>query len=163
MCKSVRYVKVEAYTNYLQISQIAVYGTSGNNIALQGIASASSSYVNRPTGCVVSPAGAIDGKLIAKNFTKCSTATFGIYNSRNSTGAYWQVDLGASYDVSSIVYYNRLDGGYNSRAIGYTIKGLDSSFNIQCEAVITTGDLIQMFTSSTAKIMRYTPLAGNIL
>ena len=94
------------------------------------------------------------GILVARSFVDGGV---GGYHSVSSTGAYWQVDLGASYDISRIVYYNRADGGFNSRAIGNTIKGLDASLNVHCEAIITTADLIQTFTTSTTMFLKYVP------
>ena len=147
---NIRYVKILAPSDYLQISQIAVYGATGINLALAGTASASSSGYPS-TGCISYPGGAIDGKLITKNFHKCSSTTYtGYYHSGNSGGDWWQLDLGASYYITNVVYYNRVDC-FSDRAIGNIIQFLNSQQNVVSKAVLTSG-VIQQFNPGTFTI-----------
>ena len=146
-------MKVFSPNAVLQISQIAVYSTSGINLALGGTATASTTW-DRPIGdtCVQSAAGAIDGKLLAKDFTLCTSSSFGVYHSARNDGDWWLLDLGASYDVSRIVYYNRADNGWNTRAIGYIIEGLDAQSNIVASTTISSSAYVQQFQASTGII-----------
>ena len=145
-------MKITAPSSILQISQVAVYDTLGINRALTGTASVSVTPNFKINTCVISAAAAIDGKLTNKNFGGCSNTTYnGMFHSVYSAGDWWQVDLGASYSIASIVYYNRGDC-CTERAIGNIIQGLDSQKNVVCSATMTTKDLVQMFQSTTNTI-----------
>jgi hypothetical protein len=147
-------VKIIATTSLLQISQVAVFDKTGINRALAGIATASSVGF-ATSGCVSSAAGAIDGILMNKNFMSCSVNTYSGYfisaNAVSNHGDWWQVDLGASYDITSIVYYNRADC-CSENAIGNIIQGLDVQGNIVNSATMTCNARVQHFEYSTGTI-----------
>ena len=113
-CPDVRYARIDAGANYLQISQLAVYNTSGSNVALGKTVSATSVYTGDVCPYYIS--GPVDGVLAAKYFTSCSSYA---YLGSASSGAYWQVELGSSQTITKVVYYNRADGGWNTRATTY--------------------------------------------
>ena len=151
---------MSAPNDYLQISQLAVYDTYGNNIALQGNASASSIWTGSlgSATCVVSAASVIDGNLIGKDFNKCSADTYGVYHSGYSNGDWWLLDLGATYDISRIVYYNRADNGLGYRARGCVIQGLDAQKNIVNSVTLTSIAVRQQYQSLTNTV---TDIPGN--
>jgi hypothetical protein len=98
-----RYVRVQlSGPNYLSLAEVQVFGTGGAPIAdlAQGkVATQSSLYPFASTG----PASAVDGNTDGSFFNGSVTAT----NLDNN--AWWQVDLGASSMVGSVVIWNRTD------------------------------------------------------
>jgi len=135
-CYGVRYARIDAGANRLQISQLAVYNTTGGNVALGMTTSASSAYASDPCPYYVS--GPVDGVLMAKNFYSC---VYKAYVSNAASGAYWLVDLGSSQTISKVVYYNRVD--YGSHANSYTLTLLDAASGLVCSCSTFTSDLIQ--------------------
>jgi hypothetical protein len=92
-----RYVRVQlSGANYLSLAEVQVFGPT--NVAVGKAASQSSTLPATP------PAGvAVDGNTDGNFFNGSVTAT----NLDNN--AWWQVDLGSSVTVSSIVVWNRTD------------------------------------------------------
>jgi hypothetical protein len=113
----VRYIKIKnrptqaPLGSYLQIAQLVVMGYNKNNqitnLALKGQATASS---------VFAPAqNAIDGQQSAKPYPN-------IFHSMGVGPAeFWQLDLGGSFAITQIIYYNRGDC-CQSRADGMTVE-----------------------------------------
>jgi hypothetical protein len=99
-----RYVRVQlSGQNYLSLAEVQVFGTAGlppTNLAQGKSASQSSTY---PGYASAAAASAVDGNTDGNFFDGSVTATNADQN------AWWQVDLGASAAVSSIVVWNRTD------------------------------------------------------
>ena len=144
MRNEIRYVRIDAPSNFLQISQIAVFDSINMlNIAFKKRSYCSSAF----TGdlCSYSCSNAVDGSLTVKNFKNCSNLA---YRSSDKHNTYWFVDLGASYSVWKIVYYGRGDGDMETSncSIGHIISAQDSSFKTLHEWLIVKSDFIQTFT-----------------
>ena len=98
-----RYVRVQlSGTNYLSLAEVQVLGTiaASSNVALGKTAAQSSTlgaYAN--TG----PGGAIDGNTDGNFFDGSVTHT------NFESSPWWQVDLGASATINSVVVWNRTD------------------------------------------------------
>lgn len=145
----VRYVTFHQGTSdYLVISQLAVYAADAPdiNIAPKGKASASNLY-----GPFFSAESAIDGTLAAKKFENVTSPT-GYHSLNKNPDNYWKLDLGQDFNLSKIVYYNRNDG-YNSRAIGTYIT-LENSVGqtVWTSQNITSSDLIQTWTFTQTQV-----------
>jgi hypothetical protein len=98
-----RYVRVQLNTsNYLSLAEVQVVGimnaSSSNDIALGKSANQSSTLPGTP------PAGvAVDGNIDGNFFDGSVTAT------NIESNPWWQVDLGASQTVNSVMIWNRTD------------------------------------------------------
>mgnify|MGYP001198527743 CR=1 FL=1 len=128
---------------------------SAQNVALNKSAFSNDLLNGCPT-CVAS---------LAVDNDKVGTFASGIYHSAQVTISnpvmWWYVDLGASYDIQSINFWNRVDNGTENRIVGATL-GIyaDVPFgNAAPEAVWSTtfanGDEQQTFTPLTAQTGRY--------
>jgi hypothetical protein len=98
-----RYVRVQLTgANYLSLAEVQVFGTgaSGSNLALSKTATQSSTLPGYPTAAA---GAAVDGRTDGNFFNGSVTAT------NLDPYAWWQVDLGASYSINSIVLWNRTD------------------------------------------------------
>jgi hypothetical protein len=99
-----RYVRVQLTgANYLSLAEVQVLGSGAlaiSNLA-QGKAATQSSTL--PGYATSGAAGAVDGSPDGNFFHGSVTAT------NLDTNAWWQVDLGASAAVGSIVVWNRTD------------------------------------------------------
>ena len=99
-----RYVRVQlSGTNNLSLAEVQVLGTGGStttNVALGKITAQSS---NLPGYTTVGSALAVDGNTDGNFFDGSVTHT------NPDANAWWQVDLGASASISSIVISNRTD------------------------------------------------------
>jgi hypothetical protein len=98
-----RYVRVQLTgSDYLSLAEVQVMGAmpnSGSNLAQGKTASQSSTFPNPTAG----PQGAVDGN---------TDGDFGhgsVTHTDLATNPWWQVDLGASAAVGSIVIWNRTD------------------------------------------------------
>ncbi len=126
--KGVRYVRVVADGRQcMQISQLAVYpmDNQGKNIAQGKPTTAKDIYANNRYGS--SPDKAVDGSLSARAFPH-------IYHSSCGKDPWWQVDLGAVFNIAKIVYYNRGDC-CQSRAKKLKLQFMDAD-----KKVLWTGD-----------------------
>jgi hypothetical protein len=98
-----RYVRVQlAGANYLSLAEVQVIGTGAaiSNVAQGKTAAQSSTLAGSPSA---DAASAVDGSTGGNFFNRSVTHT------NLDTNAWWQVDLGASTAVSSIVIWNRTD------------------------------------------------------
>ena len=96
------------------------------------------------------PDKAVDGNTQGNYY-----AAPGIFHSAGPTNEWWYVDLGASYDISSIVFYNRTDC-CTSRIIGSTL-------GIFAATPYTMGGVapVQSFVfTMDAAMQTFTPVAG---
>ena len=92
-----RYVRIShsaTQTQFLTMAEVQVF-SNDINIAPSGKATQSSNYPNSPA------AKAIDGNHNG-SFATCSCTT-------EQSGAWWELDLGKSTDIDSIVVWNRTD------------------------------------------------------
>jgi hypothetical protein len=116
--------------SHLQISQIVVIDTKGNNVALKKPATISSKF---PTGVHqdqngivhVDPNWAVDGKLTMRY------GGAGIVISDEwpvDKDPWWMVDLQGEFDIKQVNYWNR--DVIEQRAIGVEIQLLDSEKNV---------------------------------
>ena len=98
-----RYVRVQLTgTDYLSLAEVQVFGVPlpPVNLALGKIASQSSTLAGYPTAVAAS---AVDGNTEG-NFLDGSVSSTNL-----DVNPWWQVDLGASATISSIVIWNRTD------------------------------------------------------
>jgi hypothetical protein len=98
-----RYVRVQLTgANYLSLAEVQVFGvsSSGSNLATGKSATQSSTFPGYPTAVA---SAALDGRVDGNFFNGSVTAT------NLDPNAWWQVDLGASASVNSIVIWNRVD------------------------------------------------------
>jgi hypothetical protein len=100
-----RYVRVQLTgANYLSLAEVQVFGTfvstSGSNLALGRVAAQSSTL---PGYAGAGASSAVDGNTDGNFFDGSVTAT------NLDTNAWWQVDLGSSATIASIVIWNRTD------------------------------------------------------
>jgi hypothetical protein len=97
-----RYVRVQLTgANYLSLAEVQVFGPgapSASNLAMSKPATQSSTLPGTPA-----PAAAVDGSTDGSFPDGSVTAT------NADPSAWWQVDLGASANVSSVVVWNRTD------------------------------------------------------
>lgn len=124
MPRFARYIKVLGSGDYLQISQLAVWGYEKGqltNLAYKGrpggpgavIVKSLLSRCNENNKYVP-----IDGVLKARGYDDCR----GIYHSGvPRVGEFWLLDLGDEYPITKIVYYNRAEC-CQFRAINMTIN-----------------------------------------
>jgi hypothetical protein len=99
-----RYVRVQlSGTDYLSLAEVQVFGTGApgvSNVAQGKPAAQSSTLTGAPTAAAAS---AVDGNTDGSFFDGSVTAT------NLDSNAWWQVDLGGSASISSIVIFNRTD------------------------------------------------------
>jgi hypothetical protein len=98
-----RYVRVQLTgTDYLSLAEVQVFGVAPGitNLALGKSATQSSTFPGYPTAVAAS---AVDGNTDGNFFDGSVTAT------NLDANAWWQVDLGASASISSVVVWNRTD------------------------------------------------------
>ena len=128
--KGVRYVRVVSEGNNLcmQISQLAVYpmDNQGKNIAQGKPTDAKDVYYNN-SNKTNGPEIAVDGSLSARGWPY-------MYCSSCGKDPWWQVDLGAVFNIAKIVYYNRGDC-CQSRANKLKLQFMDAD-----KKVLWTGD-----------------------
>ena len=113
-----RYVRVQLTgTDYLSLAEVQV-SASGPNLAVGKPATQSSTYPGSTSGVDVAVDGNIDGYFLHGSVTSTNA-------DRN---AWWQVDLGASEPIGSIVIWNRTDC-CPSRLSDYWVFLSDTPFN----------------------------------
>jgi len=100
-----RYIRVQLNdTDYLSLAEVLVFGTTGNasatNIALGKTATQSSTL---PGAATAGPSSAVDGNTDGNFYHGSVTAT------NQDSNPWWQVDLGASATVNTMVIWNRTD------------------------------------------------------
>jgi hypothetical protein len=116
-----RYVRVQlSGTDYLSLAEVQVFGTGGTpapaNLAVGKAATQSSSFPGSP-----SASAAVDNNTDGFYFDGSVTAT------NADTNAWWQVDLGASATINSVVIWNRTDC-CGSRLSDYWVFVSDTPF-----------------------------------
>jgi len=116
-----RYVRVQlSGTNNLSLAEVQVFGSSvaATNIAVGKTATQSSTLSGYPTD---SAGAAVDGNTSGNFFGGSVTHT------NTDQNAWWQVDLGASAAISSVVVWNRTDC-CSSRLTDYWVFISDTPF-----------------------------------
>jgi hypothetical protein len=104
-----RYVRVQLLAvGYLSLAEVQIYAPSGTaDLALNAPATESTIYANVPTpnGGVINPVAglAVDGNTDGQFFDGSVTHTDG------TDAGWWQVDLGMSQPIGSIIIWNRTD------------------------------------------------------
>jgi hypothetical protein len=119
--------------NWIQISQLAVYTADGTNVALRKTTFASSTF-----GSTTTADKAVDGTISTRPYPQ------GYNNAGNRLNEYWEVDLGATFTITKIDFYNRGDDWF-SRSNGDRLQLLDASRNV-LDTKILTAALVQSFT-----------------
>jgi hypothetical protein len=111
-------------SEYVKVDEI-VY-TSNDNIAIYGTATQSSTedfgYASR----------AIDQN------TSGVWADSSVTQTEAEDSAWWEVDLGETYNIGEIIIYNRTDTAYMDRLSNFTIYVIDSSSNISYSQSFTS-------------------------
>ena len=112
-----RYVRVEVpgTQKFLQLAEVQVF-SNGQNVALQGKASQSSTYD------VAVAQRAIDGN------TDGRYATGSVAHTNQEDNPWWEVDLQATHPVERIVVWNRAEEG--GRLQGYRVQALDEQRHV---------------------------------
>ena len=112
-----RYIRVQlTTTNYLNMAEVKVFSNGVKDVAIGKSAGQSSTY------STASAALAIDGNTDG-NFNNGS-----VNHTNSDSQAWWQVDLGAVYDLTTINVWNRTDGS-QSRLSGFYVLVSDIPFN----------------------------------
>jgi len=139
----IRYVTFHQGTSeFLQISQLAVYAADAPNINIAPKGKATAPNLYAP---FLSAESAIDGTLETRTMSS-SKSPAGYHSASKSPENYWKLDLGQDFNLSKIVYYNRNDGN-NSRAIGtYITLENGAGQTVWTSQTITSSDLIQTWT-----------------
>ena len=109
----------------IQISQLQVFNSAGNEVARGK--STSSSSILAGSGGPAQPSKAVDGNPVARPYPQM------FHDACDTTGQnqFWMVDLGSEQDLSHIVYYNRAGSDCcTHRADGMPVELLDSQMNI---------------------------------
>ncbi|MGB8167572.1 MAG: DUF1553 domain-containing protein, partial [Chthoniobacteraceae bacterium] len=111
-----RYVRVERTGGgFIHLAEVQAF-SGGENIALQGKASQSSTYA------AAVAARAIDGKTEG-NYAKNSVQHTG----DNDAAPWWEVDLADEKPIEKVVLWNRTDGGAGNRIAGARLVLLDAN------------------------------------
>jgi putative heme-binding domain-containing protein len=110
-----RYVRIElpGERRTLTLAEVEVYA-DGRNVARRGRAS------QKNTAHGGKASRAMDGNTSGNFGDGGQTHTL-----ENTPNPWWQVDLRAEVPISSIVIYNRTDGGLGKRLAGFTLKVLN--------------------------------------
>ena len=118
-----RYVRIELPGNQrtLTLAEVEVY-SEGRNVAREGKAS----QKNTSNGGDASRA--IDGNKSGKYNDGGET-----HSEENTQNPWWEVDLGSEHPISSVIVYNRTDGGLGKRLDGFTLKVLDKDHKVVYE------------------------------
>ena len=85
------------------------------NLAMLGVASQSTTS-----------SGGVAGRAIDGN-TSGKWSDGSITHTQNEVSCWWKVDLGAEYDLESVVLWNRTDGSLGRRLSNYQIQVLDAA------------------------------------
>lgn len=86
--------------NYLNLREVEVYDSGGNNVALNKLATQSSLWANdNPASKAVD---GVVGTIAGNNYGNMS-------HTHNESGAWWEVDLGGGFVVKEVRIYNRDD------------------------------------------------------
>ena len=127
-----RYIRIRpsqlAVDQVMQISQIAVYDSTGANLALNKNVYATSMVI----GSSAPPSTITNGNLV------CLTGTSHTYKSTGSGTDYLEIDLGQTYLISKIVYYGVIDNPQPSRNNGIRIQILDLQSGLPVKELTTT-------------------------
>ena len=99
----------------LTLAEVEVV-SGGRNVARQGRAT------QKNTATAATPAGAIDGNTSGDYGDGGQT-----HSEENTDKPWWEVDLGASVPIESIVVYNRTEGDLGRRLDGFTLIVLDEN------------------------------------
>ena len=136
----------------MQISQLQVFNSSGQEVAKGKPTSGSSIY---PYGNPTSDK-AVDGNAQARSFPNM------YHDACDTQGAnqFWMVDLGSEQPVSYVVYYNRV-GCCTQRSDGMPVQLLDSQMNIVGQSMIvgSTPSIQLNFTVFDAQNLPWANLA----
>jgi putative heme-binding domain-containing protein len=111
-----RYVRVElpGRNRTLTLAEVEVY-SGGKNVAR------ASKATQKNTAHGGDAAKGIDGNTSGRYADGGQTHT-----EENTTNPWWEVDLGDERPITSIVIYNRTDGGLGKRLDGFTLKVYDA-------------------------------------
>lgn len=129
--EGVRYVRLKGtkqQSNYLQISQVVVFDTKGNNVAVKKPATCSSKDPGSAyQGQQVDPNWAVDGLINLRCGWPNDKVVIVNYFPADPD-PWWMVDLQGEFDIKQVKYYNRDCWGF--RANGVEIQLLDSEKNV---------------------------------
>ena len=138
--ENIRYVRLQADASgvhYLQLSQVTVTDRNGNNVAQGKTCTHSNGYPDSSGNC----ANALDGNAVLK-------AHPGEYQSAESSGAWWMVNLESGTDVVSVTVHNRADCCQH-RMDGTAVQLLDENLNV-IKSLVLDGRDVQTLTFQTA-------------
>jgi len=111
-----RFVRIDLPGNgrIIHVAEVQAFDASGVNVALKGKAKQST------TGYGGDARLAIDG-----NTNGIFTAKSTTHTNDGDKAPYWEVDLGAEYDLSRLAVWNRTDNKLQSRLNGFKLSVLD--------------------------------------
>lgn len=122
-----RYVKVlnsNLGDAWMQIAQLVVIDKTGTNVALKKPVTVSSTY-----GSGSQPSNAVDGTYSTRAFPNIFHA------GSPDSSQFFMVDLGSTYDITTVIYYNRSDC-CSQRALRMRVQLLDANKQLLAEKYI---------------------------
>ena len=116
-----RYVRIElpGENKFLSLAEVQLLGEDGTNLALQGVASQSSTAFNGPAN--LANDGSTNGE---HNKSPCVTHT------EKERNPWWELDLKSATTIKKIRVFNRTDSNLGSRLKGFRLVLLDEERNI---------------------------------
>jgi hypothetical protein len=127
--RAARFVRIDGGGDYLQLSQVVVKDLKGDNVAKgKNVSSSGVGWDGRE-------ANAVDGVESSRGHPRQ-------YHS-NGGNAFFEIDLGALTEISTIVVYNRADCCQGRLASGYKVKLLNANRNVVFTSNNLNGDASQ--------------------
>ncbi len=117
-----RFVRIDlkGRNKLLQLAEVEVRDSTGENVAPRGKASQSSTYADADADAVASRAN--DGNT-AGDYHRGSVS----HTAVNQRHPWWEVDLGEDTAIEQVVVWNRTDGDTTSRLDGFQLSVLDEN------------------------------------
>jgi hypothetical protein len=110
-----RFVRIENSNPVLHMAEVQVF-SGGENVALKGSASQSSTYAGGEASHAID--GNTDGRWESRSVT---------HTEAKEETSWWEVDLGRTVPVDKVVLWNRTDGDLETRMKGYVVRLLDEA------------------------------------
>lgn len=112
-----RFVRIELPGNgrILHVAEVQAFDAAGVNVALKGKAKQSTTGYGGEARLAID--GNTNGIFTGKSIT---------HTNDGDKAPYWEVDLGAEYDLSRLAVWNRTDNNLQSRLDGFKLSVLDA-------------------------------------
>jgi hypothetical protein len=89
---------------YIQIGEVQAFDGNGNNVALNGTATSSLTYLDSNPLRTNAPSNAIDGSTNQDYY-----GSHGIFTSEQGAGAFLDINLLGTFDIGSVTIFGRTD------------------------------------------------------